>query len=118
MAYQPSAQHHAESIVRRLINEGAKHLGLEQPSTVDVHTEVREAGTQYAVSTPRSRRSLRLAAETDGLILDPTYTAKGFAAMLRWIEEERIEAGESILFIHTGGLPSLFSQTWEELSAV
>ena len=74
-----------------------------------MRSDVDEAGSGYAVPTERSQAALRLAARTDALLLDPTYTAKGFAGMLRWIEEGRVPEGASVVFVHTGGLPGLFA---------
>lgn len=45
-------------------------------------------------------------AYSDGIILDPVYTAK---AMLGLIGEEKKRQGGRILFIHTGGIFSLFA---------
>lgn len=39
-----------------------------------------------------------------GIPLDPTYTGKAYAGMLRWLKENHI-SGKRILFIHTGGTP-------------
>ena len=115
-AYQPANQAQAEASVRRLIGDGADLLELDEPTNVTVQTDITDAGRQYGVTTVQSRKALRIAAHCDALILEPTYTAKGFATMLRWITEGRVSDDESILFIHTGGLPSLFSRSWRELS--
>lgn len=45
-------------------------------------------------------------ATSDGLILDPVYTAKAMLGLIG--EEEKIEGGR-VLFIHTGGIFSLFA---------
>ena len=50
--------------------------------------------------------AIKLAAQMEGLIVDPTYTAKsmaGFIDIARHAESDR-----SILFIHTGGQPTVF----------
>ena len=49
---------------------------------------------------------IRRVALSDGLILDPVYTAK---AMYGLIEEEKQIEGGRVLFIHTGGIFSLFA---------
>jgi 1-aminocyclopropane-1-carboxylate deaminase/D-cysteine desulfhydrase-like pyridoxal-dependent ACC family enzyme len=115
IAYQPSDRASAESTVAALLAEGAKLLGLQIPAATKVQTDVEEAGEGYGISTPRSRKALRLAATSDALILDPTYTAKGFAGLLRWVEEERVDHGETVVFVHTGGIPELLARTWKEL---
>jgi 1-aminocyclopropane-1-carboxylate deaminase/D-cysteine desulfhydrase-like pyridoxal-dependent ACC family enzyme len=115
LAYQPSERAHAESTVEALIAEGARLLGVDVPAATRVRTDVEEAGEGYAVPTSRSRNALRVAATSDALVLDPTYTAKGFAGMLRWVEEGRVEHGETVVFVHTGGIPELFARTSNEL---
>jgi D-cysteine desulfhydrase len=39
--------------------------------------------------------------------MDPTYTGKAFAGMIRYLADQKIR-GENILFLHTGGLPLFF----------
>lgn len=42
-----------------------------------------------------------------GIALDPVYTGKAYAGMLRWLERYG-EGMKKVLFIHTGGLPLYF----------
>lgn len=114
VAYQPVPRTEAEATVGALAEAAAQLLGLPMAERA-VHTEIGEAGGAYGETTPSSRRALALAAEADGLLLDPTYTAKGFAAMLR--DLERADASdEPVLFVHTGGLPALFARAPEDLA--
>jgi len=53
---------------------------------------------------------MRLAARAEGLILDPVYTGKALAAMRSHIREGRVAAGDSVIFVHTGGTPLTFLQ--------
>ena len=53
--------------------------------------------------------AMKIMAETEGLILDPVYTAKVFAAFPALIENGTIPKGSRVLFVHTGGLASLFA---------
>jgi 1-aminocyclopropane-1-carboxylate deaminase/D-cysteine desulfhydrase-like pyridoxal-dependent ACC family enzyme len=107
-AYQPADREQAEATVGELAEAAAMLLGVPPPE-LRVHTDVGEAGSGYALPTERSQAALRLAAQADALLLDPTYTAKGFAGMLRWIDEGRVPEGSSVVFVHTGGLPGLFA---------
>jgi 1-aminocyclopropane-1-carboxylate deaminase/D-cysteine desulfhydrase-like pyridoxal-dependent ACC family enzyme len=115
-AYQPADRESASATVRRLVDGGAALLGVDAPAGSPIETDVGEGGSRYGASTPSSRAALRLAAESDALMLDPTYTAKGFAGMLRWIAEDRIPEGAAVLFIHTGGVPGLFARSQRELA--
>ena len=115
VAYQPCDPIEARRVIVELAAGGAGLLGKAAPESLRVEVHADESGSAYGASTQRSREALRLAATSDALILDPTYTAKGFAGMLRWIEEGRSANGETVIFIHTGGTPGLFARTWKEL---
>ncbi len=45
--------------------------------------------------------------ECHGIALDPVYTGKAYAGMLKWLERHG-EGMKKVLFIHTGGLPLYF----------
>jgi 1-aminocyclopropane-1-carboxylate deaminase/D-cysteine desulfhydrase-like pyridoxal-dependent ACC family enzyme len=47
-------------------------------------------------------------ATSEALLLEPTYTAKPFAALLSMIEDGTILGSASVCALHTGGVPSLF----------
>jgi len=55
--------------------------------------------------------AIKIAAWLEGLILDPVYTGKAMAGFLQ--RAEATEPGKSLLFIHTGGQPSLFTYQLE-----
>jgi len=46
---------------------------------------------------------------TEGLLLDPVYSGKAFAGLVRDANAGNYRAGQSILFVMTGGLPGLFA---------
>lgn len=45
--------------------------------------------------------------ENHGIALDPTYTGKAYAGMLKWLKQYG-QTQKKVLFIHTGGLPLYF----------
>ena len=47
-------------------------------------------------------------ARTEGILLDPVYTAKAMAALIDWIRRGRLTEKDSVLFWHTGGQLALF----------
>jgi D-cysteine desulfhydrase len=51
---------------------------------------------------------MRLAARTEGIFLDPTYTARALAGLAALVDGGRIKPGDRTVFLHTGGLPGLF----------
>jgi 1-aminocyclopropane-1-carboxylate deaminase/D-cysteine desulfhydrase-like pyridoxal-dependent ACC family enzyme len=56
--------------------------------------------------------AIRMAAKAEGLILDPTYTGKAFAALLDLVREGEIREGANVLFWHTGGLMNLVASDY------
>ena len=63
----------------------------------------------YGQIGPPAADAMRLMANHEGLMLDPVYTAKSFAAVPALINDGTIPAGSRVLFVHTGGLASLFA---------
>ena len=53
--------------------------------------------------------AVRLFARTEGITLDPVYSGKAAAAMVDMIRNGEIGADETIVFVHTGGVPGLFA---------
>jgi D-cysteine desulfhydrase len=69
-------------------------------------------GPGYGQATPELYDFIVKVAQEEGLFLDPVYTGKalhGLVSELRASPEQANRFGENILFIHTGGLPSLFA---------
>ena len=61
------------------------------------------AGKGYLKPTPESRTAITLASELEGLTLDPTYTAKAFAALIDQIKKRRFLEDQTVVFLHTAG---------------
>ena len=83
----------------------------KQPETIDeaeIAVAGRERGPGYGVPTPSMQAALRLMATREGLLLDPVYSGKAFAGLLAGIRNGTF-AGETILFLMTGGMPGLFA---------
>ena len=73
-------------------------------------------GPGYAIATPECIDALRLLARTEAIVLDPVYTAKVFAAVVAGIRAGWLGRSRPVVFIHTGGVFSVFA--WgRELSA-
>lgn len=68
-----------------------------------------QLGEGYGIPTDAMREVVRLMASVEGLLLDPVYGGKAFAGLLQDIREKRFEPQSRVLFLMTGGLPSLFA---------
>ena len=52
--------------------------------------------------------AISLTAESEGILLDPTYTGKAMAGMLAFIRNGEWIDKQRVMFLHTGGSPALF----------
>lgn len=87
----------------RLVGMGA---GLEPE---EVLADDSYLGDGYGVPTKEGLEAIRLAASTEGLILDPVYTGKAMAGLVDYARRGRIGRGETVVFVHTGGAAGLFA---------
>jgi 1-aminocyclopropane-1-carboxylate deaminase/D-cysteine desulfhydrase-like pyridoxal-dependent ACC family enzyme len=75
----------------------------------DVDIDARWLGSDYGVPTPAGDEAIRWAALHGGWVLDRTYTGKGFAGLLGNAATGRWRPGAEVVFLHTGGLPAVFT---------
>lgn len=91
-----------------IANDASELLDLGVIVTVkDVNVEV-YAGKGYGVLSSEVTDTIRLTAQTEGILLDPIYTGKALAGLINMIKSGRLGKEENVVFIHTGGLPALF----------
>ena len=76
--------------------------GTVDPAALRIDDKQKGAG--YGELTPGAKRAIRLAARTEGLLLDPTYTGRALAGLVP------AATGDTV-FLHTGGLPGLFGHS-------
>ena len=62
---------------------------------------------KYSLPNVRMVEAVQMAARSEGLLLDPVYTGKIMAGLIGLARAGTLRAGERVLFLHTGGLPSL-----------
>ena len=76
-----------------------------------VHVTVDDSfvGEGYTVPTAASREAQSLAARTEALFVDHTYTAKALAALIAYVRDGQFRAADTIVFWHTGGQVGLFT---------
>jgi 1-aminocyclopropane-1-carboxylate deaminase/D-cysteine desulfhydrase-like pyridoxal-dependent ACC family enzyme len=76
----------------------------------DVVVDDSYAGVAYSVPTPEVVSAIRRVGELEGLILDPVYSGKNMYALFDWINQGRLTSDHTVVFLHTGGAPNLFTQ--------
>ncbi|HSL71881.1 MAG TPA: pyridoxal-phosphate dependent enzyme [Longimicrobiales bacterium] len=95
---------------RRTAQDAADLLGYSlklDPETPIVTSDY--VGGGYGVPTDASTEALRQFARTEGVVLDPVYTAKAAACLIDWVQSARFAADDTVVFWHTGGHPALFA---------
>ena len=68
----------------------------------------------YGEPNDACREALDLAARLEGLVLDPVYSGKGMAGLIAAVREGRVPSEGDLVFLHTGGLPALFSPRYAD----
>lgn len=102
----------AENLVprtRELIRATGELLHVGCPDAEPVVLD-KYVGQGYGIPTKLSQQALKLVAESEGIILDPVYTAKAFAGLIDLVQQGTIKPDDTVIFIHTGGMPALFAE--------
>jgi D-cysteine desulfhydrase len=86
---------------------GVSPSALSGPPALEIDDSF--VGPGYGLSTEASREAIGLAARTDAIFLDPTYTGKAMAGLIGYVRQRRISDEASVVFWHTGGQPALFA---------
>lgn len=62
---------------------------------------------KYSVPNAAMVEAVQALARTEAILLDPVYTGKIMAGLIGLARAGQLKAGQRVLFMHTGGLPSL-----------
>lgn len=109
-AQQPEAR--LRDWITATANDATEWLGIEtrlKPDDFDIIDDAIAPG--YGQPSDRSIAAVRLAGQTEGLVTDPIYTGKGIAGMQHGLADGRIARASSLVFLHSGGAPGLFTHT-------
>jgi 1-aminocyclopropane-1-carboxylate deaminase/D-cysteine desulfhydrase-like pyridoxal-dependent ACC family enzyme len=88
----------AATLARRAVPDGGLQLDPGQ------------VGEGYATGTAAAREAIELAAHHEGLVLDPVYSARAMAGLVADRRAGRLAPDHPVVFLHTGGLPSIFTE--------
>jgi L-cysteate sulfo-lyase len=78
----------------------------QNPHTLRLRTD--QVGAGYGHLTEPTAAAIRLAARTEGIVLDPTYTGRAMAGLIAAVRDGDLDGDAPVVFWHTGGLPGLF----------
>ncbi|WP_427185371.1 D-cysteine desulfhydrase [Bordetella bronchialis] len=106
-----AAQQQQEENVWKLVQATRDYMGLPAGSVrrEDVAVDAGHVGGGYGVPTEGMIEAVRLAAELEGILLDPVYSGKGMAGLIAQIRAGKFSAGQNVVFVHTGGSAALFA---------
>ena len=100
---------------KRIANEAAARTGLpERLELKDLVTDQGYIGEGYGIPTVAALEAIRLAARTEAILLDPCYTSKAMAALIDHVRTGMLSPDETVVFLHTGGMPALFTTGFVE----
>jgi len=94
----------------RKISEASALLGLPQMQPEGQFTiDDGWIGPGYSSLTSESVDALRTVARCEGVVLDPVYTSKAFAALIDCATNGSLTSDDTVVFLHTGGSPAIFA---------
>ncbi len=96
--------------VLRTADATAAHLGLRggiHPERVMANGDY--VGEGYGIPTSGTLDAIRLAAKTEGLLLDPVYTGKAMAGLIDLCRKGFFRSDQNVVFLHSGGAAALFA---------
>ena len=103
--------------IAALAQNAAQHYGIPcalTPDEVDVREEY--YGEGHGVTTAAGRDAVHTLARTEGILLDLTYTGKAMSGLIDLARKGTFGQDERVVFVHTGGIPSLFAHADEVLA--
>jgi D-cysteine desulfhydrase family pyridoxal phosphate-dependent enzyme len=106
VAVYADAAHTAGSI-ERLVSGTGDLLGLDSAAAGPWRVDDTALGDGYGIETAESHTAVLELARTEGVLLDPVYTAKAFASLLARTSD--VEPDGDVVFLHTGGQPGVFA---------
>ena len=98
-------QHTATNMVSDLVNEAHSVLRQDKKQKPEILVNDKFIGEGYGIPTQEGIEAIKLLARLEGIFLDPVYTGKAMAGLIALIEKGEISKDETIVFVHTGGMP-------------
>ena len=93
-------------VIEALVRPLAAMAGIEPP--IDrIELDDAQVGEAYGRRTEAADEAARLIARSEGILVDPVYTAKGLAGLISAVRSGALD-GRRAIFWHGGGLPALF----------
>jgi 1-aminocyclopropane-1-carboxylate deaminase/D-cysteine desulfhydrase-like pyridoxal-dependent ACC family enzyme len=94
------------TIIEGLVGELATMAGIYAPNA-PIELDSSALGDGYGQPTDAAAEAARLLGRTEGLLVDPVYTAKALAGLIAGVRSGAFD-GQRVIFWHGGGLPAMF----------
>jgi len=106
-----------EAHVLKLARETAVYVGVNSEVPVESVTVFDNyVGAGYSLPTKEMADAVKLLARTEGILLDPVYTGKTMSGLIGLVKSKYFNKNDNVLFVHTGGLASIFHYTSQILN--
>lgn len=80
---------------------------IDSVTAADFEIETDYTWGAYNNPVPQVREAIYDMGRTEAIILDPCYTGKTFCAIKAMIGEGKIRKGDTLVLLHTGGIPGI-----------
>ena len=95
--------------VRAKVDAVLETVGTElEIADADIICDDSTLAPGYGMLNDATVAAIKYLARNEGILLDPTYSGKTFAVLLGMLERGEFGPSDHVVFLHTGGTPSLF----------
>jgi D-cysteine desulfhydrase/L-cysteate sulfo-lyase len=96
--------------VRTKLNSVIEAIGIDiSIPDADIICDDSMLAPGYGLLNAATTDAIRYLARHEGILLDPTYSGKTFAVLLEMLRRGDFNADDHVVFLHTGGAPSVFA---------
>jgi D-cysteine desulfhydrase family pyridoxal phosphate-dependent enzyme len=117
--FMPNARVIGVSVSRTsaAIKQQTKEIMRESAELIDCKVDTNKLAiecyddyfSEYGIITKEGERAILDCARLAGILLDPVYTGKVMAGLIDLVDKKIINKNIPVIFIHTGGMPIIFS---------
>ena len=104
MPYEESVRAYAKTYFDRVKERYDLEFDADKS---DFHIEEDYFYEAYNNPVPEVRQAIYNMARKEAILLDPCYTGKTFNGICQMVRDRKIQQGETIIMVHTGGQPGL-----------
>ncbi|MBI4307114.1 MAG: pyridoxal-phosphate dependent enzyme, partial [Chloroflexi bacterium] len=110
VTYDITMKDYLYDVVAGAVRELDLPIGFD-PGDMEILTDY--VGEGYGIMTQEVGEVIHLFAQKEAIFVDPNYTGTVAAALVDQIRRGRIPKDENVVFLHTGGLPAIFTFSGE-----